>query len=45
MAAELYVHPQTVSYRLNRLRDLLGDALEDPAARFELQLALAHRPI
>ena len=43
VAAELFVHPQTVSYRLNRLRDLLGDDLDDPAARFELALVLAYR--
>lgn len=43
VATELYVHPQTVSYRLNRLRELLGPDLDDPAARFELQLVLAHR--
>lgn len=41
MAAELFVHPQTVSYRLKRLRELLGDDLDDPAARFELLLVLA----
>ena len=40
VAAELHVHPQTVRYRLGRLRELLGDALDDPAARFELALAL-----
>lgn len=40
VAAELFVHPQTVSYRLNRLRELLGNDLDDPAARFELQLLL-----
>ncbi|GIF04226.1 PucR family transcriptional regulator [Actinoplanes siamensis] len=40
VAAELYVHPQTVSYRLNRLRALLGPALDDPTARLELQLVL-----
>ncbi|MEV6306374.1 helix-turn-helix domain-containing protein [Actinoplanes sp. NPDC051861] len=44
VAAELFVHPQTVSYRLNRLRDLLGDDLDDPRARFELSLVLAYRP-
>jgi hypothetical protein len=43
VAAELYVHPQTVSYRLNRLRELLGPDLDDPTGRFELQLALAYR--
>jgi DNA-binding PucR family transcriptional regulator len=41
VAAELFVHPQTVSYRLKRLRDLLGDDLDDPTVRFELQLVLA----
>jgi PucR C-terminal helix-turn-helix domain len=40
VAAELYVHPQTVSYRLGRLRELLGDDLDDPTARFELLLVL-----
>jgi hypothetical protein len=40
IAAELGVHPQTVGYRVNQLRDLLGDALEDPDRRLELQLAL-----
>jgi hypothetical protein len=39
-AAALHVHPQTVRYRLARLRDLLGPALDDPEARFELALAL-----
>jgi hypothetical protein len=41
VAAELFVHPQTVSYRLNRLRDLLGDDLDDPVVRFELMLILS----
>ena len=41
VSAELYVHPQTVSYRLKHLRDLLGDDLDDPTARFELLLVLA----
>jgi hypothetical protein len=40
MAAEMHVHPQTARYRIARLRELLGDQLEDPDARFELQLAL-----
>jgi hypothetical protein len=39
-AAALHVHPQTVRYRLGRLRALFGDRLDDPAARFELALAL-----
>jgi hypothetical protein len=40
VAARLHVHPQTVRYRLGQLRERFGDALEDPDARFELQLAL-----
>jgi DNA-binding PucR family transcriptional regulator len=39
MAESLHVHPQTVRYRLKRLRDLFGDALDDPDARFELEAA------
>jgi hypothetical protein len=40
IAAALHVHPQTVRYRLGRLRERFGPALEDPTARFELGLAL-----
>jgi hypothetical protein len=40
MAAELQVHPQTVRHRIARLRELFGDQLEDPDARFELEIAL-----
>ena len=40
VAAVLGVHPQTVRYRLGRLRELFGERLEDPEARFELGLAL-----
>jgi DNA-binding PucR family transcriptional regulator len=43
MAADLHVHPQTVRYRLARLRELLGDALDDPEARFELEVVLRAR--
>ena len=39
MADELGVHPQTARYRIARLRELFGDELEDPDARFELELA------
>jgi PucR C-terminal helix-turn-helix domain len=39
-ARALGVHEQTVRYRLNQLRELLGGALEDPQARFELELSL-----
>jgi len=40
MARELEIHPQTARYRVARLRELFGDALDDPRARFELELAL-----
>jgi hypothetical protein len=40
MARALHLHPQTIRYRLARLRELLGDQLEDPDARFDLELAL-----
>jgi hypothetical protein len=43
MAAELHVHPQTVRYRTARLRELLGDQLDDPDTRFELEAALRLR--
>jgi PucR-like helix-turn-helix protein len=44
MARSLGVHPQTARYRLTRLRELLGEELDDPDARFELELALRGRP-
>lgn len=40
IADEIGVHVQTVRYRLRQLRELLGDALDDPEARFELSVAL-----
>jgi hypothetical protein len=40
VATELGVHPQTVRYRLARLRELFGEALDLPDQRFELALAL-----
>ena len=43
VARALHVHPQTVRYRLARLRELFGPRLEDPDARFELELALRAR--
>jgi hypothetical protein len=45
MAEELHVHPQTARYRIARLRELLGEQLEDPDARFELELALRARSL
>lgn len=40
VAAELFVHPQTVRYRIGQLRELFGDALEDPRSVLELTIAL-----
>ncbi len=40
IAARLSVHPQTVRYRLRRLRELYGAALEDPDERLTLALGL-----
>ncbi len=45
VAKALHVHPQTVRYRLARLRELFGQQLEDPDARFELELALRARRV
>jgi hypothetical protein len=44
IAHELSVHPQTVRYRMARLRELFGAALDDPDGRFELELALRVEP-
>ena len=43
MARALGVHPQTARYRLRGLRELLGDAIDDPDARLEIELALRAR--
>jgi hypothetical protein len=43
VADALQVHPQTVRYRLAQLRELFGERLEDPDARFELALAVRAR--
>ena len=40
VAAELFVHPQTVRYRMGQLREAFGDRLEDPRSVLELTLAL-----
>ena len=38
------MHPQTVRYRLGRLRELFGSTLDDPAIRAALLLAPARDP-
>ena len=40
VAGLLFVHPQTVRYRMGQLRELFGDRLTDPEAVLELVLAL-----
>ncbi|MGW7684091.1 PucR family transcriptional regulator [Kribbella sp. NPDC054772] len=40
IAHELSIHPQTVRYRMARLRALYGDRLDDPESRARLFLAL-----
>jgi hypothetical protein len=44
VAAELFVHPQTVRYRMTRLRELYGDRLRDPDWLALLTVALAVSP-
>jgi PucR C-terminal helix-turn-helix domain len=41
VAEELFIHPQTVRYRVGQLRELYGDRLEDPQFVLEVTLALA----
>ena len=41
VAAALFVHPQTVRYRIGQLRELYGDRLDDPRTVLELTIALA----
>jgi hypothetical protein len=43
VARALHVHPQTVRYRLNQLRSLFGEDLDDPDARFELMVVTRAR--
>lgn len=40
VAGRLHVHPQTVRYRMNTVRELYGDALTDPRRVLELTLGL-----
>lgn len=44
-AAELKLHRHTVLYRLDRLRELLGRNLDEPATRLRLQLAIGLRKL
>lgn len=40
VADELFIHPQTVRYRMGQLRDVYGDRLDDPAMLLALTVAL-----
>ncbi|MER7558010.1 helix-turn-helix domain-containing protein [Nocardioides sp. NPDC126508] len=40
VAAELFIHPQTVRYRMGQLREAYGDRLDDPATLLALTVAL-----
>jgi hypothetical protein len=44
VAAALHIHPQTVRYRMTQLYEVFGRALDDPATRARLTLALAWGP-
>lgn len=44
VAAALFVHPQTVRYRMGQLREAYGDRLDDPAWTLALTLALGVSP-
>ncbi len=41
IAADLFVHPQTVRYRMGQLRQLYGERLTDPRSVLDLTVALA----
>ncbi len=41
VAAELFVHPQTVRYRMTQIREAYGNALDDPEVILGLTVALA----
>ena len=40
VAAELFVHPQTVRYRMNQIRQIYGERLNEPRTILELTVAL-----
>jgi len=44
-ATALHVHPQTVRYRLARLKESFAGMLDDPVARLEVALALRAGPV
>lgn len=44
VAAQLFVHPQTVRYRMGQIRELYGDRLNDPEEVLKLVVALGRGP-
>ncbi len=44
VAAALFVHPQTVRYRMGQLREVYGDRLDDPETVLALTVALGVSP-
>ena len=44
VAADLFVHAQTVRYRMGQIRELFGDRLDDPRVVLDLTIAL-NRPV
>jgi purine catabolism regulator len=44
-AEALHIHYNTLRYRLDRIRDLIGDRLEQPAKRLALEVALQIHPL
>jgi DNA-binding PucR family transcriptional regulator len=44
MADELFIHPQTVRYRMTQLRDYFGAELDSPRGRARMFLALGWDP-
>lgn len=45
VAAELFVHPQTVRYRMSQVRQMYGETLNDPRTILELTVALGIPPV
>ncbi|WP_148612244.1 PucR family transcriptional regulator [Nocardioides rubriscoriae] len=45
VAAALFVHPQTVRYRMGQVREAYGDTLDDPQVVLALTLALGVPPV
>jgi hypothetical protein len=45
VATDLFVHAQTVRYRMTQVRELYGDRLDDPQTVLELTIALGTLPL